>query len=297
MEGIQQRTLSVILIHGVGDQPRAYHRPLAERVCAEFAALSGMTTDEAARIIRFRPVDWSGVGRREQEDLLKLFYPAPSRRHAITDLYPLRQVLVTGFDDALLYLSPHWHDVIKGQLREAILAEGRWLRRRYSQGPLFVSIVAHSLGAIIAYDVSFDFYRQIHRFQQEGGQSVPEVLALNLELSNLFTMGAPLAIWSLTHDPAQTWYRDRPVTVRQGGVWDNFYSRWDPLAFPLAPIYPELARKGVLRDFPVWSGANAHTGYWQCAAVGRRIAERLWIDYQTFAGLGDDLDGPEPPSH
>ena len=97
-------------------------------------------------------------------------------------------------------------------------------------------------------------------------------------------MGSPLAIWSLTHDPARQWYRDRPVAVRPGGVWENFYSRWDPLAFPLAPVYPVLAREGVLRDYRVWSGANAHSGYWTCRPVVQRIAQRLWIDYQEFAG-------------
>ena len=152
---------------------------------------------------------------------------------------------------------------------------------------LIISIVAHSLGAVIAFDVCYDFFTEISRFQQEvrlsqPEASPPEILALNLELSNLFTMGSPLAIWSLTHDPAREWYRDRPVEVRSGGVWYNFHSPWDPIAFPLAPIYPELARAGVLDDFRVWSGANAHSGYWTCRLVAQRIAERLWADYQEF---------------
>ncbi len=287
MKDIQQRTLSVVVIHGIGDQPQAYHRPLAERVKAEFAALSGMPADAVDRTIRFRQVDWSGVGRQEQEGLLALYYPAPGRRHTFTDLFPLRQMMVTGFDDALLYLSQHWHPEIKDRLRHAILEEGRWLRQQYPQGQLFVNLVAHSLGAVIAYDVCHDFFSEISHFLQEIKPSrpdaaPPEILALNLELSNLFTMGSPLAIWSLTHDPAKQWYRDRPVAVRPGGVWYNFYSGWDPIAFPLAPIYPDLARAGVLRDFRVWSGANAHSGYWSCRAVGQRIAERLWADYQEF---------------
>lgn len=289
MEGVQQRTLSVVVIHGIGDQPRTYHQPLAERVKAEFAALSGMPAGEVDGVIRFRAVDWSGIGRQEQEDLLALYYPTPGRRYTFTDLYPLRQMLVTGFDDALLYLSQHWHDDIKDRLQQAILEEGRWLRQQYSQGPLFVSVVAHSLGAVIAYDVCYDFFAEISHFLQEikpsqPHASPPEILALDLELSNLFTMGSPLAIWSLTHDPAKRWYRDRPVAVRPGGVWYNFYSRWDPIAFPLAPIYPELARAGVLSDFRVWSGANAHSGYWACRPVARSIAERLWADYQEFVG-------------
>lgn len=289
MQGVQQRTLSVVVIHGIGDQPRAYHRPLAEGVKAEFATLSGMSASEVDEAIRFRAVDWSGVGRREQEDLLALYYPAPGRRHAVTDLYPLRQMLVTGFDDALLYVSQHWHPEIKNRLRRAILEEGRWLRQRYPKGQLFISIVAHSLGGVIAYDVCHDFFVEITHFLQEIRPSrpdapPPEILALDLELSNLFTMGCPLSIWSLTHDPAKQWYRDRPVAVRPGGVWYNFFSRWDPIAFPLEPIYRDLAQEGVLRDFRVWSGANAHSGYWTCRPVAQRIAERLWADYQEFAG-------------
>ncbi|MFZ5919089.1 MAG: hypothetical protein ACOYZ7_19320 [Chloroflexota bacterium] len=283
----QQRTMSVIVIHGVGDQPYAYHDPLAERVKAEFQVLSGMSIQQVDEAIRFRPVDWSDIGRQEQESLLKRFYPTPSRRQTLTDLYPLRQMLVTGFDDALLYLSSHWHDRIKNLLRQAIVAEGQWLRERYPEGPLFVNIVAHSLGCIITYDVCYDFYVEVQHYlhvAQTQPDALPPVLALDLELSNLFTMGSPLAIWSLTHDPAQTWYRDRPVAVRQGGAWLNFYSRWDPLAFPLAPIYPALIQEGVLQDVAVWSGANAHSGYWSCRPVAQRIAERLWIDFRTFAG-------------
>lgn len=289
MKDVQQRTLSVVVIHGVGDQPRVYHLPLERQVKAEFAALSGMAADEVERLIRFRPVDWSAVGRQEQEGLLRLYYPNPGRRHNLTDLYLLRQILVTGFDDALLYLSPHWHATIKSQLRQAILEEGRWLRQQYPQGPLFVSVVGHSLGSVIAYDVCYDFFNEIGHFLQEVRPSQPdaappEVLALDLELSNLFTVGSPLAIWSLTQDPDKLWYRDRPVAVRSGGVWYNFYSGWDPIAFPLEPIYPALAREGRLRDFRVWSGANAHSGYWACRAVGQRLAERLWADYRAFRG-------------
>ena len=287
MEKIQQRTLSVIVIHGVGDKPHAYHRPLEKQVENDFAALSGMAPDKARQMIRFKAVDWSGVGRQEQEDLLALYYPSPTRLHALTDLYPLRQILITGFDDALLYLSPHWHEEIKSRLREAILGEGRWLRQKYPEGPLFVSIIAHSLGSVIAYDLCHDFFVEITSFLQETRPSQPdapppEILALDLELSNLFTMGSPLAIWSLTHDPAKRWYKDRPVAVREGGAWYNFYSRWDPLAFPLAPIYPALAHKGTLRDFSVWSGANAHSGYWTCRPVAQGIAERLRADYRAF---------------
>jgi hypothetical protein len=290
MQGGTQRTLSVVVVHGAGDQPRAYHRPLEKGVKAGFASLSGMSSEEVEQAIRFRAVDWSGVGRHAQEALLRRYYPRPGIRHTLTDLYPLRQMLITGFDDALLYGSPHWHGAIKDRLRQAILEEGRWLRAQYPAGPLFVSIVAHSLGAVIAYDVCYDFYTEIARFQQDVKPSQPdapppEVLALDLELSNLFTFGCPLAVWSLTHDPARQWYRHRPVAVRPGGVWDNFYSGLDPMAFPLAPIYPALAREGVLRDFRVWSGLNAHSGYWTCRAVVRRIAERLWVDYQAFAGL------------
>lgn len=289
MEGVQQRTLSVVVIHGVGDPAKAYYQPLEKQVKLRFAALSGLPLRRVGQMIRFRAVDWSGIGRREQEALLKLYYPAPDRRHALTDLYPLRQMLITGFDDALLYVSEHWHQDIKDRLREAILEEGRWLRQRYPEGPLFVSIVAHSLGAVIAYDVCYDFHLQVDRFRQgvessEADTETPEIVKLKLELSNLFTMGSPLAIWSLSHDPAEKWYRDRPVEVRRGGVWDNFYSGWDPLAFPLAPIYPALARDRVLRDFRVWSGVNAHSGYWTCRPVAERIAERLWADYQDFSG-------------
>lgn len=287
MKGIQQRTLSVVVIHGIGDQPHAYHLPLEERVKAEFASLSGMSGEQVEPLIRFRAVDWSVVGHQEQEDLLRLYYPAPGWQHNLTDLYLLRQMLITGFDDALLYLSSHWHTTIKNQLRQAILEEGRWLRQRYPQGQLFVSIVGHSLGSIIAYDVCYDFYTEIGRFKQtvkpaQFGAAPPEVLALDLELSNLFTMGSPLAIWSLTHDPGKVWYRDRPVSVRQGGVWYNFYSGWDPIAFPLEPIYRDLAREGKLHDFKVWSGANAHSGYWTSRQVAQRIAERLWADYCAF---------------
>jgi hypothetical protein len=289
MGGIHQRTLSVVVIHGVGDPPQAYHQPLEERVKARFVVLSGMPLADVEQLIRFQAVDWSGIGRQEQEELLKLYYPSPQRKHTLTDLYPLRQMLITGFDDALLYVSEHWHRTVKDRLRQAVLDEGQWLRQRYLEGPLFVSIVAHSLGAVIAYDVCHDFYTEIAHFQAEVKPSQPkapppEILALKLELSNLFTMGSPLAIWSLTHDPAKRWYRDRPVAVRQGGVWDNFYSGWDPLAFPLEPIYPALVRDRVLRDFRVWSGANAHSGYWTCRAVAERIADRLWIDYQEFTG-------------
>ena len=105
-----------------------------------------------------------------------------------------------------------------------------WERPIPSQ-PRYVSIIAHSLGSVIAYDVAA-------RLASEYSE-----LVSGLALSHLFTLGSPLALFSLLayRNPGETHYSERGVLLDrpdQSGVWLNFYDQQDVASFLLEKVYP-----------------------------------------------------------
>jgi len=136
---------------------------------------------------------------------------------------------------------------------------------------------------VITYDVSYDFYQEMASPQEPWSP----IKMLKLDLSNLFTMGSPLALFSLLED--QTHYRDRPVQVREKGDWYNFYDRQDLIAYRLEHIYPQRKIRdicidpGFLRDLvSSFLPPRAHSIYWSSKKVAREVGLRLLLDYREL---------------
>jgi hypothetical protein len=167
--------------------------------------------------------------------------------------------------------------VIRQRLLDAIVEVREQTAREEPQREThYLSIVAHSLGSIVAYDTCALLATEL-RDQVAG-----------LGLSHFFTMGSPLALFSLlqfggkaTHYAGRGVYLDRPDG---SGEWINFYDQQDPIAFPLAHVYPPLAgvkgRGYTIKDQRVQTGTfHAHTNYFSNDVIAKEIARRLRADY------------------
>jgi hypothetical protein len=296
-----QQTLEVIAIHGVGPHDERFADELERNVIA-YLQENGLP--DAHRRVYFTPVVWSDLGRQTKEELgRKLILPTIQR----WEMPWTRNFLLDFTGDILFYLSAEGRERIKERVREKILDVGRRIREgdgriwedpAYWEGlgegaqaewesrdTAYVSIVGHSLGSVITYDVAYDFYREM---TAPEGEWTP-VRMLKLELSHLFTMGSPLALFSLLVDQAH--YQTRPVQVRPGGAWLNFYDRQDIIAYRLEEIYPASGVQdicvdpGILQDLLfAFIPPKAHSFYWENKAVAREIGLRLLADYQQLRG-------------
>jgi len=155
-------------------------------------------------------------------------------------------------------------------------------------------IVAHSLGAVVAGNYVYDL--QAERVYSSAPELPAEVrdvigdtpLERGETLARLFTLGSPLALYTLGWNPDEL---DRPLVVPDPAIaerlghepgWTNVYDPDDVIAAPLegtSPAYAERVRDERVRvgPFPLGATPLAHPGYWNdrqvVRAIGRSVAE------------------------
>ncbi len=133
------------------------------------------------------------------------------------------------------------------------------------------SILAHSLGSIIAYDYLFDVFGKPRgkrrRVRRDGRQ----------RLGHFFTTGSPIALFLLRKAHLMldaSALAKNPVGIqRPRGTWVNFWNHQDILAYPLERFFPRL-----VDDQLVDTGSlifNSHLGYWNNRDVAERVADEL----------------------
>jgi len=285
--------VNVIVIHGIGDlrkEGMSYSQPLQTRIRKHF----GIADPHA---LAFHEVNWSDIGDAEENDLIinKKVLPDATLpgagslwppNHALGEVLDsvlgasaqARRFILTGIGDVLIYLTAKGGEQIRQRLIDKILAvHDSVVAQQPQREQHYVSIIAHSLGSVVAYDVSALLGTQL-RSQIEG-----------LGLSHFFTLGSPLALFSLLrYGGQQTHYAQRGVVLDRpdgSGSWLNFYDQQDPIAFPLTHVYPSLpnvpGRSYAIQDIRVQTGTfHAHTNYFMNDVVAKRIADRLRADYQ-----------------
>lgn len=289
--------VNVIVIHGIGTLRNAgasYSLPLQRNIRKYF----GVDDPEA---LEFHEVDWSDIGDALENELIdekqvipRNVWPRPwlPVRHGIGETLDklfgvsveLRRFLLTGIGDTLIYRTPRGQREIQQRLIRKILDVRIKLQATDPRRPRYVSLIAHSLGSVVAYDVAALL-----------GSDYSE-LVTGLGLSHFFTLGSPLALFSLLEyrNPDETHYSERGVLLDRrdkSGEWLNFYDQQDVAAFLLEKVYPPKrdlpGRHYTIQDIRVQTGTfHAHTSYWANEAVAEAIARRLRTDY--------DKDRPRP---
>jgi hypothetical protein len=194
----------------------------------------------------------------------------------------LRRIIITSVSDVLVYESEYWRDQIRSMLLEKI--------NPYITSTDPVSVVGHSLGSVVAFDTLY--YNSRHN---------PVWQAANFKPLNLFTLGAPIALFSLELDndtgeqkpryfPEEATPPELDPTntnpdlqpVRAEGVWYNFLDAQDLIGYPLETLFKG---KFIVKDILVQTGTNpikAHAEYWNNEEVAQRIAERLKQDWERL---------------
>lgn len=101
-------------------------------------------------------------------------------------------------------------------------------------------------------------------------------------MTNFFTMGSPLPLFSLQFGGPDIF--TNPVNIQDPqGRWVNIYDKGDPIAYPLKPLN-EAYNLAVLKDQEVKVGMFlvSHVKYWSHAKVHSIIARKLSLDWLRF---------------
>lgn len=270
--------LNVLVVHGIGEQPVTFadkfERVLSghvRRLVGELTARYRLSDASTPRVLNVIPGRWAPV-------LEGIFQVLESRLFAgHTDR--MRAFAMRFMGDVIAYQGPAVYEEIHRAL-------GHALRSRLSPESRHLTIVAHSLGSVIASDFVYDHTRRTGtRFRDHFG----------VDFVNFFTLGSPLALYA-ARSPLSVMDGDGPSRVLKGfdapvlvesehGVWVNVYSNDDVVGYPLKPANDAYARAvtaDVVQDAgSLWTRWNllSHGGYWTEPDVITRIAEKLAIDY------------------
>lgn len=149
------------------------------------------------------------------------------------------------------------------------------------QRPGCVTVVAHSLGAVIASDLLYDVHKK-RRSRWWPSQ---------LRLANFISMGSPLALYSLRYELAEKGFQ-RPVRMQdEQGVWINIYDPQDVIGYPLKGLN-DAYRAAVFVDKEInvgqwWNPRHLllqhtpfnHHLYWEDRYVAEVIGRKVALDW------------------
>jgi hypothetical protein len=297
--------IRIIFVHGIA--PTVINWDFAERLSAlilgklrDYSVIPpGASPEEISEIITFERVNYSKIGDDAQLRLMSAYeqetdklYNFSYKLSRFAGLDKIRRQIITSVSDVMVYKSKFWRNEIQQLVVDKI--------DPYIGTNDSVSVIAHSLGSVISFDTILENVNNNPKWRDSGFRP-----------NNLFTMGSPIALFTLDLDrelelgPAQEGQEPHHIKmVRDEGVWYNFLDAQDLIAYPLEILFKD---KFVLEDIVVQTGTNprkAHDSYWENDEVSDFIAGRLKLDLQRINSSGEavvtqstpDDEGTDEPS-
>jgi hypothetical protein len=290
--------LRVIFIHGIAptviswDFSERLWRLIVNKLMQYDVLQQGASAEEIEETITFERVNYSKIGDDAQNRLLEAYeqdaeklYRLSNRLNRMAGLDKIRRQIITSVSDVMVYKSEYW----RGEIQQLVVDK---IEPYLASGDA-VTIIAHSLGSVIAFDTL-----------RENVERNPRWMDASFRPANLFTMGSPIALFTLDlergpqiHSSADGAAAPFVQLAHEEGVWYNFLDAQDLIAYPLEVLFKG---KFNVEDIVVQTGTNprkAHDGYWDCMEVADFIAGRLKLDFQRInstPGDGASTDGVTP---
>ena len=127
----------------------------------------------------------------------------------------------------------------------------------FKEGPGRAIVIAHSLGALIAFDYLFCFRPQC---RMKPDRQIPAFI----------TMGSPVPLFCAAMGHAESELRLPPNIAR----WMNLVSRTDPVARWTKSMFKNILIDEQVVGTGFWP-FRAHAGYWQSEKVAHSIADEI----------------------
>lgn len=279
--------LAVAIIHGAGSQKKTFATKMIKKIDKQFNKRLKKDMNVTETGLVFQPVFWSSVFEEEEKVLLQKL-----QKGGNLDYHRLRQFTIEFLADAVAYQPTSIrdynydkvHSVLAQSLRELSIKAG-------PQAPLCV--ISHSLGSVIAsnyfYDLQFR-HSNIGMLTEEMNSHTP--LEKSETLALFYTLGSPLALWSLRFSDFGHPVKIPPPSINQyyphlKGGWFNIYDKDDILGYPLKSLNNKYDR-AITKDIQVNVGGIftswnpfSHLQYDTDKAVIKLIVDGLIKTWQT----------------
>jgi hypothetical protein len=208
----------LLFVHGIGRQQPGFSNGLMDRLNAAYRTNVAKTSRLDFDPLISEEAYWDDITQVDQEPLrVQLCY------EGLSQYWPsnlVRRYVLDYITDEISYskhaYAPRKYKAITGRVDAAVKRLNE-LAKSAGDTPGSLTVIAHSLGSLIASDALYDMMHE-GRF--------PE----NLVFENFLTMGSPMALHALRLGVDEF---DKPVRPRR---WINFMYPQDFMSYPLKAI-------------------------------------------------------------
>lgn len=277
--------IAVLLIHGIGKQDANYADSIIFELKKQFAEFISKKVKNAPAELVIEPVYWAPVLQRHEDKLWSRMKHGGSM-----DFKNLRRLIIDFAADAIAYQPTTSDRHVYDGIHKSVAKSLKHLAG-HSGGNAPLCVISHSLGTVVACNYFWDLQNLNNpgtvsdTIKKDIGKTP---LDLGKTLTSFYTLGSPIALWSLRYDDPDF---GKPVSVPSPdlkdfypdlkGEWINFYDKDDILGYPLKSLNDEYKnvvtadREINVGDFlSSWNPAS-HLFYWRDNNVIIPIAKSL----------------------
>jgi hypothetical protein len=291
------KQLAIAIVHGMGKQEPNFWTGMAKDLVARFAESAKVSKKAAEEALVIQPVYWAPVLQAKEALLWSKLLSGGE-----LDFLSLRRFMVEFAADAMAYQPLPGEKNVYSDIHE-VFAESLANLVARSGPDLPLVVIAHSLGTVVTSNYFYDLLKSFPLTGPRRTDLIPPLVQAKIgdtplehgqTLSWLFTMGSPIALWSLRYEnptfgipitvPAPAFRAANPG-LRCG--WVNIFDEDDVIGYPLKPLYGDA----ILQDKQVNSGGLlsswnplSHNGYWEDDDVTKKIGKELAAFWKALPG-------------
>ncbi len=276
------KKIAIAIIHGVGDQGPEFADRAITGLKKEFGKHLPEDDKSIDNKLVFAPIYWAGVAAKKQRILWNIVEDDGDLNFQL-----VRKFFLHFAGDAVAYQPSSTRRQVYDDIHQTVINTLSYLVSVAGEdAPL--CIIGHSIGTVIIHNYFFDLFRQV-----SAGSTHPSIdtpLERGETFSLFYTLGSPLAVWSLRYNNYQPIQfpgtRTAELYPKLQPKWANYYDADDIIGYPIRSLskkHQEMAQEDILTDIQVNSGnllaswnPLAHTGYWKDSSIIKPIAKDLF---------------------
>lgn len=239
--------IAVAILHGAGTPKKNFADHMIDRLVTAVAKQTKKSRPEVQKQLVFEPIFWSSVFEKEERRLWERL-----KKGGKMDYARLRLFTIEFLADAIAYQPANGNGQNYDKVHAVVAQSMNKLAER-AGGHAPLCVISHSLGSVVATNYFLDLQQKPERIGAQTERRIgPGPLEKGETLFLFYTLGSPLALWSLRFgDFGDAIIVPSPAVGKYyqytEGEWLNIYDRDDVLSYPLKTLN-QAFHKGVTRD-------------------------------------------------
>lgn len=250
--------ICIAIIHGIGRQDKTYADGFIKLIS------DGYYKKTKKQNLNFEAICWQGIIEPLETSLFHKLPKLGWKR--------VRNLFIGFAGDAICY-QPSYHPTDNVSTYDQVnLCVDDCIKKLQKDNPNSpLCIISHSLGTIVA----SNFIKEVHKNTFKISALSKDMTNNNLEL--FYTIGSPLAIWSLRYDNG-----GNPLNIQPPAKWYNIYSNNDVIGYPVKIINDNYTSIDNIFDVKINVGGwltkwnpLSHNEYWSSKKIINHIVSNL----------------------